>query len=127
VGLFSVADAVPIDELNVPARLVPPAAAAGAIFETLHLSHEQAVDLGHGKRIADARESPAGRPLAAVAPDGRLVGLVEFSGGVGRSVVNFPPDDPVPSPPAGSPTPPAPADPAEPVEPVEPVEPTEAP
>lgn len=113
VGPFSVADAVPIDELDVPTRLVPPAAAAGAIFETLPLSHEQAVDLGHGKRLAAAVESPAGRPLAAVAPDGRLVGLVEFAGGVGRSVVNFPPDDPIPAP---TPAPPAPADAAEPTE-----------
>jgi tRNA pseudouridine55 synthase len=103
VGPFSVRDAVVIDELDVPARLIPPAAAAGEIFETLHLSHEEAVDLGHGKRIPAPAEAPAGRPLAAVAPDGRLVGLIEFAGPVGRSVVNFPPDDPVPaSPPEGA-------------------------
>jgi len=108
VGPFSVRDAVAIDELDVPARLIPPAAAAGAIFDTLHLSHEEAVDLGHGKRIAAAGEARTGRPLAAVAPDGRLVGLVEFAGRVGRSVVNFPPDDPVPGQAAGSVSDPAP-------------------
>ena len=97
VGPFAVRDAVTIDELDVAARLLPPATAAGAIFETLHLTHEQAVDLGHGKRISHVEEAPGGGPLAAVAPDGRLVGLVEFSGRVGRSVVNFPPDDPVPA------------------------------
>jgi tRNA pseudouridine55 synthase len=98
VGPFSVRDAVPIDELDVPARLLVPATAAGAIFDTLHLTHEEAVDLGHGKKIAVRDDAPTGRPLAAVAPDGRLVGLVEFTGTVGRSVVNFPPDDPVPGP-----------------------------
>jgi tRNA pseudouridine55 synthase len=97
VGPFSVRDAVPIDELEVAARLIPPATAAGAIFDTLPLSHEEAVDLGHGKRLRTEEDRPAGRPLAAVAPDGRLVGLVEFAGRVGRSVVNFPPDDPVPA------------------------------
>jgi tRNA pseudouridine55 synthase len=97
VGPFSVRDAVPIDELDVPARLIPPAAAAGAIFDTLQLTHEEATDLGHGKRITATGKASTGRPLAAVAPDGRLVGLVEFSGGLGRSVVNFPPDDPVPA------------------------------
>jgi tRNA pseudouridine55 synthase len=96
VGPFSVRDAVPIDELDVAARLIPPAAAAGAIFGTLHLTHEEAVDLGHGKRITAVGETATGAPLAAVAPDGRLVGLVEFAGRVGRSIVNFPPDDPVP-------------------------------
>jgi tRNA pseudouridine55 synthase len=96
VGPFSLRDAVPIDALDVPARLIPPAAAAGTIFETLRLTHQEAVDLGHGKRISAPGEVPAARPLAAVAPDGRLVGLVEFTGGVGRSIVNFPPDDPIP-------------------------------
>jgi len=97
VGPFSVRDATAIDDLDVPARLIPPAAAAGAIFETLHLTQEEAVDLGHGKRIQAPAGAPVGRPLAAVAPDGRLVGLVEFAGAAGRSVVNFPPDDPVPA------------------------------
>ena len=117
VGPFSVRDAVPVDELDVPARLVPPATAAAAIFPTLQLTHEQAVDLGHGKRIGAAVESPGGRPLAAVAPDGRLVGLVECTGGVGRSIVNFPPDDPVPSAravPSAAVSPPATANPDEP-------------
>jgi tRNA pseudouridine55 synthase len=113
VGPFSVRDAVPLDRLDVAARLIPPAAAAGAIFDTLPLTHEQAVDLGHGKRIRAEDDQHSGRPLAAVAPDGRLVGLVEFAGGVGRSVVNFPPDDPVPASQAHHDPDPEPASPAD--------------
>ena len=33
-------------------------------------------------------------PIAAVAPDGRLVGLVELRGHHAKSVLNFPPDEP---------------------------------
>jgi len=96
VGPFSVRDAVPIDALDVGTRLIPPTRAAGEIFPTLHLSPQQAVDLGHGKRIRTDGDASSGGTVAAVAPDGRLVGIVEFAGSVGRSVVNFPPDDPTP-------------------------------
>ena len=98
VGPFHVRDAVTIDRLQVSERLVPPAIAAATLFETLHLTREEATDLGHGKRITTADDAPSGAPFAAVAPDGRLVGLVEFAGRVGRSIVNFPPDEPAPMP-----------------------------
>lgn len=93
VGPFHVDDAVAIDDLVVADRLVPPAEAAGRLFDVLHLTEQEAVDLGHGKRLTTPDEAPSEDPLAAVAPDGRLVGLVGFRGRIGTSIVNFPADE----------------------------------
>ncbi|WP_150308481.1 tRNA pseudouridine(55) synthase TruB [Planctomonas psychrotolerans] len=111
IGPFLVRDAVPLGRLQPAEHLIPPADAAVALFDPLHLTSQQAIDLGHGKRIArneaERTEDDGVRPLAAIAPGGRLVGLVEFDGGVGRVVVNFPPDAP---PAAPRDAPPAPAE-----------------
>jgi tRNA pseudouridine55 synthase len=93
VGPFLVDDAVAIDELVVTDRLIPPADAAGRLFDVLHLTEQEAVDLGHGKRLTTPDDAPTEDPLAAVAPDGRLVGLVGFRGRTGTSIVNFPADE----------------------------------
>jgi tRNA pseudouridine55 synthase len=93
VGPFLVDDAVAIDELVVADRLIPPADAAGRLFDVLHLTEQEAVDLGHGKRLTTPDDAPTEDPLAAVAPDGRLVGLVGFRGRTGTSIVNFPADE----------------------------------
>jgi tRNA pseudouridine55 synthase len=89
VGPFSVEQAVPIDE-SMPERLIPPAVAATALFPRLDLDDAQASELANGKRIA-ITASAAG-PLAAIAPDGTLVGLVEAVDGRARVLANFPPD-----------------------------------
>jgi tRNA pseudouridine55 synthase len=93
VGPFHVDDAVAIDDMVVADRLIPPADAAGRLFDVLHLTEQEAVDLGHGKKLTTPDEAPTEDPLAAVAPDGRLVGLVGFRGRTGTSIVNFPADD----------------------------------
>ena len=92
IGPFSVADAADLECLDVAAALIAPAAIAAALFPVFALDAEQAVDLGHGKRLV--AERPAGRPgpVAAIAPDGRLVGLLEFTAGIGKPIVNFAPD-----------------------------------
>jgi tRNA pseudouridine55 synthase len=96
VGPYRVADAAELEGLDVATRLMTPADAASALLGNVRLTDQQAIDLGHGKKIATP-ESVADRvqdgPVAAVAPDGRLVGLVEFHGGRGRVVVNFPADE----------------------------------
>jgi tRNA pseudouridine55 synthase len=101
IGPFSIDAARPLDDLDVQTALIPPADAATRLFPRLDLSPAQAVDLGHGKRIsadeatsADEASStlPSG-PVAAIAPNGHLVGLVEWRGNQARSIVNFPPDD----------------------------------
>ncbi|MFF1635739.1 tRNA pseudouridine(55) synthase TruB [Leifsonia sp. NPDC058248] len=94
VGPFSVQDARPIEGLDVAGRLVPAADAASILFERFELSEQQAIDLTHGKRIhVPDREDGSGVPVAAIAPTGHLVGLIEFRGKEARSLVNFPADE----------------------------------
>jgi len=95
IGPFRIEEAGPLAELDVAKALIGPAAAATRILGRLDLTEQQTIDLGHGKRIdvgAGPGRSQAG-PVAAIAPDGRLVGLVEFRGGQAKSIVNFPPDE----------------------------------
>ncbi len=93
VGPFAVSDARPIEGLDVAARLVPPAVAATQLFERFDLTEQQAIDLGHGKRIHDPDREGGGEPVAAIAPTGHLVGLIEFHGKEARILVNFPSDE----------------------------------
>jgi tRNA pseudouridine55 synthase len=93
VGPFDVTDARPIDELDVTSRIIPPAEAASRLFERFDLTEQQAIDLGHGKRIHVPDHEGGGEPVAAIAPTGHLVGLIEFHGKEARSLVNFPADE----------------------------------
>lgn len=100
VGPFRAHDSAPLDGLDVASRLLSPADAASALFEVCRLTAAQAVDLAHGKRLR-VEAPPAGAPaaaraaapLAAIAPDGRLVGLLQVHGTEGRALVNFPADE----------------------------------
>lgn len=87
IGPFSVAAASTLDD-DLSNRMLRPADVATTLFERLDLTGEAAIDLGHGKRIS-LPQTGAG-PLAAIAPDGRLVGLVENVGGRAHVLVNFP-------------------------------------
>lgn len=92
IGPFSVADAADLESLDVAAALLSPATIATLLFPVFALDSDQAVDLGHGKRlVAERPEGPPG-PVAAIAPDGRLVGLLEFADGIGKPIINFAPD-----------------------------------
>jgi tRNA pseudouridine55 synthase len=62
--------------------------AARAVFPARELTAEEAVALGHGQRVP-ATGAPGLH--AAVAPDGRLVALIEDAGQVARVTVGFPP------------------------------------
>jgi tRNA pseudouridine55 synthase len=62
--------------------------AARAVFPARELTADEAVALGHGQRVP-ATGAPGLH--AAVAPDGRLVALVEDAGQVARVAVGFPP------------------------------------
>lgn len=96
VGAFHVRDAHDLATLDPAAVLVPAVDAATRLFERLDLTEQQAIDLTHGRRIHVAdREGPGGEPVAAVAPNGALVGLVEFRGKEARTLVNFPTDEAV--------------------------------
>ncbi|RJT87419.1 tRNA pseudouridine(55) synthase TruB [Cryobacterium melibiosiphilum] len=129
IGPFRIDDARLLDELDVAANLIPPTDAATRLLARLDLTPQQAIDLGHGKRIdvepafAAAIKARPGSghdgagavvPVAAVAPDGRLVGLVELRGHHAKSVLNFPPD--VPAEASASDVPDVPVEPAAPAE-----------
>jgi tRNA pseudouridine55 synthase len=97
IGPFSVDNAPTLDTLDVKASLIGPAEAASVLFPRIALTEQQALDLGHGKKVS-AVELDLSGPLGAdelaagVAPDGRLVGLVRISGDLAKSAVNFPAD-----------------------------------
>jgi tRNA pseudouridine55 synthase len=118
VGPFRIEAASTLENLDVAGALIGPADAATRLFPRLDLTAEQAVDLGHGKRITpdpsavtfpvesarsagnsrpeqqlSTETTPPAGPIAAIAPGGRLVGLIEFRGGQAKSLVNFPPDE----------------------------------
>jgi len=96
VGAFHVREAHDLATLDAAAALVPAVEAATLLFERLDLTEQQAIDLTHGRRIHLAdREGPGGEPVAAVAPNGALVGLIEFRGKEARTLVNFPTDEAV--------------------------------
>jgi tRNA pseudouridine55 synthase len=95
VGPFEVAGAVAVDDLGAKHPPASPAEVAGRLFPILSLDAGAAADLGNGKRIPVHLAD--GAPVAAVAPDGRLVALVEVTGGRARVLVVFPPS-PTPTP-----------------------------
>lgn len=104
IGRFSVAGASVLDDLDVGAALIGAADAAELALPVMHVTAQQAVDLGHGKRI-DAGDAPAterGAPIAAVAdaPDAggagarRLVAIVERRGDALKVIAGFPAEEP---------------------------------
>jgi len=94
VGPFVVTDAKTMDSIEVARDLTAPGEIARALFPVLELTDEEAVDLGHGKRLVVADPSLKGLegPIAAIASDGRLVGLVATVSGKAAPLINFPPD-----------------------------------
>ncbi|MFC6234457.1 tRNA pseudouridine(55) synthase TruB, partial [Leucobacter soli] len=95
VGPFDVTDAVTnsalADGAVDAAALLEPAAVASRLFPTIALDAQQEIDLGHGKRLrVDPELHPDAELSAAIAPNGRLVGLVEVVRGRTRVVTNFP-------------------------------------
>jgi len=102
IGPFRIENAATLEQVDVVANLISPADAATRLLPRLDLSAEQAIDLGHGKRVTVEKDAGRTGPVAAIAPDGRLVGLVEYRGDQAKSLLNFPPDIP-----AGAAEPPA--------------------
>lgn len=89
VGGFDVADAVGVEEL-ADARLLSPADAARRVMPVLDVSAAEAVDLRHGKRLLGQRDRLPASEVAAIDPDGMLVGIVEARGKDVKSAMNMP-------------------------------------
>lgn len=98
VGPFDVLEAHSNEDLAEgridSSALLDPASVASQLFPVLNLTSQQAVDLGHGKRIeVDPGAKLDAVLVAAISPEGRLVGLVEVRDSLARVVTNFPTPD----------------------------------
>lgn len=92
VGDLDLARAVTLDQVEADgagAHLIPLAAAAAATFPVRELSEQEAIDLGHGKRLPSTVPG-RGEPVAAIGPDGRLVAMLDETREEARSHVVFP-------------------------------------
>lgn len=93
VGPFKLEGATPLGEL-VEGRvrsLEAPTGIARRLFPALEMTADETRDLGHGKRFeVDAARCADAKLVAAIAPDDRLVGLVEVKRGRTRVITNFP-------------------------------------
>ncbi|NEM90410.1 tRNA pseudouridine(55) synthase TruB [Galbitalea soli] len=96
VGPFTVSDAGGLDECLL-AGLLTPAEVATRLFPSVRVDAAEVVALTQGKRIRpaalDTALADSDAPIATLAPDGRLVGLVTTSQGTARVLVNFPSDE----------------------------------
>jgi tRNA pseudouridine55 synthase len=86
IGPFAVEDARPLEE---PLAVLPPAAVATALFPALELDADQVVALRQGKRLP-LPGRPDADTVAALAPDGSLVGLARIADGVATVRMNLP-------------------------------------
>lgn len=95
IGPFAVDGAADPDGV-ADAPLRSPAEVAAAVLGRLDVTADEARDLRHGKRLtaAAARIAPSRGPVAAVDPDGALVGVVEKRGADLKSAMNMPEEAP---------------------------------
>ncbi|MGV8884064.1 MAG: tRNA pseudouridine(55) synthase TruB [Microbacteriaceae bacterium] len=93
IGPFDIADAATLDDLAPETQLLAPAAVATRLFPSYDASPQEVTDLVHGKRLSIPSLAGTEGPVAAIAPDGRLVGLLTINGEVARPLVNFPSDE----------------------------------
>lgn len=91
VGPFSIDAAAELEGLDVTQRLLSPADVATTLFDAVQLTADESRDLMNGKRVASPGDDAA--VLAALAPGGTLVGLVERRAGALRVLVNLPADE----------------------------------
>ncbi|WP_336645251.1 tRNA pseudouridine(55) synthase TruB [Microbacterium sp. USHLN186] len=89
VGGFDVADAVGLDQLAA-AQPLSPAAAAARTMPVLEVTPEEARDLRHGKRLHGQADRLTSSEVAALDPDGVLIGVIEARGNDIKSAMNMP-------------------------------------
>lgn len=89
VGGFDVTDAVAVDDL-AGAPTLSAATAAARTMPVLNVTADEARDLRHGKRLHGQAVRLMASEVAAVDPDGELVGVVETRGSDIKSAMNMP-------------------------------------
>ena len=88
VGPYRLSDARELAELTAEFRVIPLAEAAAAAFPVRPLTEAEAQSLSHG---ASLNAAGAAGPVAALAPDGTLIALVEERAGRARPLAVFVP------------------------------------
>jgi tRNA pseudouridine55 synthase len=91
VGRFDLSTTATLEEIRADGtarHLVPLATAAAGSFPTRHLTEEEARALGYGQRIESERPGRE-QPVAALAPDGTLVAMLDEGGRQARSLAVF--------------------------------------
>jgi len=88
VGPYGLGQARGLDELAAGLRVIPLAEAAAAAFPVRPLTEAEAQSLSHG---ASLNAAGAAGPVAALAPDGTLIALVEERAGRARPLAVFVP------------------------------------
>ena len=93
IGPFSVTGAATLEDLDPVGQLLTPTSVAAELFPVFNATPQNVVDLVHGKRIDLAAFAGETRPIAAVSPEGRLVGLLTMTGERAKPLINFPTDE----------------------------------
>jgi tRNA pseudouridine55 synthase len=96
IGAFGVDETSELEGLDVAQVILPPADAARRTLPVAAITAQEAVDLGHGKRVAAPDELaalPGGTAIAAIDPDDRLVAIVERRGAELKVVTGFPAEE----------------------------------
>jgi tRNA pseudouridine55 synthase len=102
VGPYGISAAHPLSTLDITTSLIPLSAAAAASFPSRHLTPEETVRLSHGNALQWTPPEPpvppaplapvpraSSAPIAAFAPDGTLVALLEERAGYARPLAVF--------------------------------------
>ncbi|MCC3277082.1 tRNA pseudouridine(55) synthase TruB [Arthrobacter sp. zg-Y40] len=90
VGPFGIDDASTLEELAGDLRVLELDDAAAQLFPVRNLSAAEAEDLSHGRRIT-ATGNPEPGPVAAMDPEGHVVGLLEDKGTAAKALLVFAP------------------------------------
>jgi tRNA pseudouridine55 synthase len=94
VGGFGLDTAYPLADLEArqgePMPVIALSEAARAGFVARELSDDEARTIGYGQRLASEQPGRS-EPVAAFAPDGRLVAMLDETGDTARSHVVFAP------------------------------------
>lgn len=89
VGPYSIEQARTLEQLAEDLSVLPLDDAGRALFPVRELSEAETADVSHGRRIEPSARAEV--PVAAFAPDGTLVALLENRHGSARTVLVFAP------------------------------------
>ena len=92
IGEFHVTDSVDLENLEGAPQLLTPSDVARIVFPIVNLTEQQAIDLGHGKKVTLEGYPDTAGPVAAIDAEDRLVGLISVKKHLSRVIVNFPTD-----------------------------------